>query len=63
MVSREEMRSKVRISSAPERHLEWLAADAELGFEEINLHNVCREEQERFLDVFGERVLPELSRL
>jgi hypothetical protein len=63
MVTREEMHGKVRVSADPERHLEWLAGDAELGFEEINLHNVCRTEQERFIDLFGERVLPELGRL
>lgn len=63
MVSREEMHGKVRVSADAERHLAWLAEDAELGFEEINLHNICREEQERFVEVFGERVVPELSRL
>jgi coenzyme F420-dependent glucose-6-phosphate dehydrogenase len=61
-VRREDMADKVRISSDVERHLEWLLQDAELGFEEINLHNICREEQERFIDLFGERVLPVLSR-
>jgi coenzyme F420-dependent glucose-6-phosphate dehydrogenase len=61
-VRREDVADRVRISSDPERHLEWLREDVELGFEEINLHNICREEQERFLDLFGERVLPQLSR-
>lgn len=60
-VSREEVRDKVRVSADPERHLEWLREDVELGFEEINLHNLCRSDQERFIDVFGERVVPELA--
>ncbi len=33
-----------------------------MGFEEINLHCVHREQQERFIEVFGERVIPELAR-
>jgi coenzyme F420-dependent glucose-6-phosphate dehydrogenase len=61
-VRREDMADKVRISSEWEPHLDWLRRDAELGFQEINLHNVCREAQERFIDVFGERVLPELAK-
>ena len=52
---------KMRVSSDPERRLRWLEQDLELGFTEINLHNVCRAEQERFIEVFGERVLPNLS--
>lgn len=59
-VRREDVAAKMRISPDPARHLEWLAADARLGFEEINLHCVNRAAQERFIDVFGERVLPEL---
>ena len=31
----------------------------DLGFEEVYLHHVGQE-QERFLDAFGERVLPEV---
>ena len=58
----EDIDKKVRISAEWEQHLEWLAEDAEMGFEEINLHNIPREGQERFLEVFGERVLPELMK-
>ena len=60
-VTPEEVRRKLRVSADPERHLRWLEEDLELGFAEINLHNVCREEQERFIDVFGEKVLPRLA--
>lgn len=59
-IGREEVREKIRVSADPERHLHWLREYIELGFEEINLHNLCRTEQERFIEVFGERVLPEL---
>jgi coenzyme F420-dependent glucose-6-phosphate dehydrogenase len=61
-VSREDVARRIRSSPDPEQHLEWLLEDAELGFEEINLHNVCRSEQERFIETFAERVLPELAR-
>jgi probable non-F420 flavinoid oxidoreductase len=61
-VTRDDVKGKMRISADPERHLEWLLGDLELGWEEINLHCVNRAEQERFIDVFGERVLPELRK-
>ena len=44
------------------RHVDVLRELAELGFDEIYLHHVGRE-QERFIDAFGEHVLPELRRL
>ncbi|HEU0013449.1 MAG TPA: TIGR03885 family FMN-dependent LLM class oxidoreductase [Longimicrobium sp.] len=59
-VRREDVAKKIRVSADPERHLEWLAGDVELGFEEINLHCIPPAEQERFMDVFAERVLPQL---
>lgn len=59
-ITREDVAGKIRCSSDPERHLEWLMEFAEMGFEEINLHNVCREGQERFIDDFGARVLPHI---
>jgi coenzyme F420-dependent glucose-6-phosphate dehydrogenase len=60
-VSRDFVADQVRVSSDPERHLEWLREDVEMGFDEIYLHNLHRDDQERFLDVFGERVLPALA--
>ena len=51
----------VRMSASPEQHIEWLEKDAELGFSQLYLHNVNRE-QEQFIDVFGEKVLPHFSR-
>ncbi|MBD2459749.1 TIGR03885 family FMN-dependent LLM class oxidoreductase [Oscillatoria sp. FACHB-1407] len=56
-VTPEELDQHIRISSNPQQHIEWLQQDIELGFEELLLHNVNRE-QEQFIDVFGEKVLP-----
>ena len=50
--------TKVRASSDVERQVAWLEEDAALGFDRIYLHNVAREHQERFIDTWGERVLP-----
>ncbi len=61
-VRKEDVLEKMRVSADVERHLAWLAEDAEMGFEEICLHSVHREEQERFIEVFGERVVPELGK-
>ena len=58
----DEVKEKMRVSADVEQHLEWLAGDVEMGFEEINLHCVHREQQERFIDVFGERVVPVLAK-
>ncbi|MBW3633943.1 MAG: TIGR03885 family FMN-dependent LLM class oxidoreductase [Chloroflexi bacterium] len=55
----EDVAEYVRVSSNVERHLEWLRGDLELGFEHVYLHNVGRNQQE-FIEVFGERVLPAL---
>jgi probable non-F420 flavinoid oxidoreductase len=49
----------IRISSDLGRHVAWLQEDIALGFEEIYVHQVGRD-QGRFLDAFGERVLPAL---
>ncbi|MEC4893959.1 MAG: TIGR03885 family FMN-dependent LLM class oxidoreductase [Oscillatoria sp. PMC 1051.18] len=59
-VTPDDLDKYVRISANPEAHIEWLAKDLELGFEKIILHNVNRE-QEKFIEVFGDRVLPKLS--
>ena len=59
-VTPEAMRETVLVSSDLARHIEVLRELSELGFDEIYLHHVGRE-QERFIDAFGERVLPELG--
>ena len=58
-VSPEAMRDTVLVSADLDRHVEVLNELAALGFDEIYLHHVGREQQ-RFIDAFGERVLPEL---
>jgi probable non-F420 flavinoid oxidoreductase len=58
-VSPEAMRDTVVVSADLARHVEVLRELAALGFDEIYLHYVGRE-QERFIDVFGQHVLPEL---
>ncbi|QRR04083.1 TIGR03885 family FMN-dependent LLM class oxidoreductase [Dyadobacter sandarakinus] len=61
MVKKEDMFASVRISDSLDQHLEWLAADVELGVEKLLLHNVNLR-QEQFIDAFGEKVLPALQR-
>ncbi|MTJ10947.1 TIGR03885 family FMN-dependent LLM class oxidoreductase [Anabaena sp. UHCC 0204] len=56
-VKPEDMYQFVRISADIEQHIKWLQKYIELGFSEIYLHNVNRE-QENFIAVFGEKVLP-----
>lgn len=54
-----ELDQHVNISNEPEQHIEWLQNYVELGFKEIVLHNVNKK-QEQFLDIFGEKILPEI---
>ena len=54
------MREHVLVSSDLGRHADWLHDLAELGFDEIYLHHVGREQGE-FIDAFGEHVLPRLG--
>jgi alkanesulfonate monooxygenase SsuD/methylene tetrahydromethanopterin reductase-like flavin-dependent oxidoreductase (luciferase family) len=55
----EDMHNNVLISSEPGRFVEWLGEAEELGFGEIFVHHVGKE-QRAFLDCFGEHVLPEV---
>jgi probable non-F420 flavinoid oxidoreductase len=59
-VKPDDMHEHVRISADIHQHIEWLQKYVELGFEVISLHNVNREQQ-RFIEVFGEQVLPVLT--
>jgi alkanesulfonate monooxygenase SsuD/methylene tetrahydromethanopterin reductase-like flavin-dependent oxidoreductase (luciferase family) len=52
-----DMDGSVRISADLGRHAEWISEYVEMGFEEIYLHQVGRDHG-RFLEDFGERVLP-----
>jgi coenzyme F420-dependent glucose-6-phosphate dehydrogenase len=58
-VKPEDMRESVLISSDPGQHAAWLAEYIELGFEELQLHQVGRN-QHSFIDAFGAKVLPQL---
>lgn len=58
-VQPKELYEHVRISAEPQQHIEWLKKDIELGFDELILHNV-NQEQEQFIQVFGEKVIPAL---
>ncbi len=49
----------VRISADVGRHVAWLSQDLERGFDGLYLHEVGPE-QERFVEVFGREVLPQL---
>ena len=60
-VREQDLRDHVRISSEPNQHVEWLQQDLELGFTQLMLHNVNLQ-HERFIEVFGERVVPQLLR-
>jgi probable non-F420 flavinoid oxidoreductase len=54
----EDVRGAVLVSSEPARHVEVIGELAALGFDEVYLHHVGRE-QRAFIDSFGEHVLPE----
>jgi alkanesulfonate monooxygenase SsuD/methylene tetrahydromethanopterin reductase-like flavin-dependent oxidoreductase (luciferase family) len=54
------MQGPVLISSDPGQHVRWLQDLVALGFDEVYLHHVGQEQTE-WLEVFGEKVLPELD--
>jgi probable non-F420 flavinoid oxidoreductase len=56
----EAMHTCVRVSADPGRHAGWLQEYAELGFAQIYCHHVGQEQAE-FLEVFGAKVLPQLT--
>jgi probable non-F420 flavinoid oxidoreductase len=59
LVRPEDMRESVWISADPHWHAARLAELADLGFDEIQLHQVGRNQRD-FIDVFGRDVLPAL---
>jgi probable non-F420 flavinoid oxidoreductase len=52
-----DLKGSVLVSADAEQFVGWLAEFADLGFERIHVHHVGKEQQ-AFIDVFGERVLP-----
>ncbi|HEY4626877.1 MAG TPA: TIGR03885 family FMN-dependent LLM class oxidoreductase [Blastococcus sp.] len=59
-VRRADVTGAVLVSADLAQHAAWLDEYAGLGFDEIYLHHVGQE-QRRFLDAFGEHVLPQLG--
>jgi probable non-F420 flavinoid oxidoreductase len=55
----EDLRGPVLVSSDLGQHVAWIQELAALGFDAVYLHHVGRE-QRRFIDAFGEHVLPAL---
>ena len=55
----DDMREAVLVSADTGRHAAWLHERAELGFDEIYLHHVGRD-QRAFIETFGKEVLPQL---
>ena len=55
----DDLEGSIRMSSDVEQHVQWLTQDIELGFDVVFIHHVGRD-QERFLHVFGEQVLPRI---
>jgi G6PDH family F420-dependent oxidoreductase len=58
-VKPEDMRESLLISSSLDQHVEWLSQFVELGFQELQLHQVGRN-QSAFIEAFGSKVLPQL---
>ena len=55
----EDLRGPVLVSADLARHVAWIEELAALGFDAVYLHHVGQE-QRRFIDAFGEHVLPAL---
>lgn len=50
----------VLVSSDPARHVDWLVELADVGFDDVYVHHVGKD-QSGFLDTYGEHVLPTLD--
>jgi alkanesulfonate monooxygenase SsuD/methylene tetrahydromethanopterin reductase-like flavin-dependent oxidoreductase (luciferase family) len=60
LVRPEDFRNRVLISADLEEHLAQIQRYVDMGFDEIHLHNVGRNQAE-FIEVFGREVLPNLQ--
>lgn len=60
LVRPDDVRDAVRVSSDIGWHIDTLREFIEMGYSRIYIHQVGPD-QERFIEVFGERVLPELA--
>jgi coenzyme F420-dependent glucose-6-phosphate dehydrogenase len=61
-VKREDIRQSVLVSADLGQHTVWPAEYAEMGFDEIHLHQVGRR-QLSFIEAFGKHVLPSLKKI
>jgi len=59
-VTPSDVEGSVLISSDLSRHTTWLSELADLGFDRLYLHHVGQDQQ-RFIDAFGAKVIPELT--
>jgi coenzyme F420-dependent glucose-6-phosphate dehydrogenase len=60
LVRPEDIRESVLVSSDLGQHAAWLEEYIEIGFSELQLHQIGRNQQ-AFIEAFGRKVLPELS--
>jgi probable non-F420 flavinoid oxidoreductase len=58
-VKPEDMKESLLVSADLNQHAEWLSQYVDLGFQELQLHQVGRN-QSAFLEAFGSQVLPQL---
>jgi probable non-F420 flavinoid oxidoreductase len=61
LVTPDMLEGRIRMSADVDEHVRWLKEDRELGFSEVLIHNVGRNQRE-FIKAFGEHVLPRLKR-
>ena len=59
LVRPEHFVNRMLISSDLDRHIEHIQHYVDMGFDEIHLHNVGRNQAE-FIEVFGKEVIPNL---
>jgi coenzyme F420-dependent glucose-6-phosphate dehydrogenase len=59
-VTPEDVEQHVLISADPQQHAAWLAEFSAMGFEEIYVHNVGRNQAE-FIDIYGRSVLRDFA--
>jgi coenzyme F420-dependent glucose-6-phosphate dehydrogenase len=60
MVRPEHFANRVLISADLEEHAANIAKYVDMGFDEIHVHNVGRNQAE-FIEAFGEKVIPQLK--
>jgi coenzyme F420-dependent glucose-6-phosphate dehydrogenase len=59
LVRPENFRNRVLITPDPDEHVAYLQHFLDLGFDEVYVHNVGRD-QDPFINIYGEKVIPKL---